>query len=213
MYFECKGVGGVIVLLLGLFSWVGSAAPVLADGATRDLPDRYSPGVAFTVSITIDPPDGTVATVLEDSPPNGWTEITNIVPYGSYGSETHTVRWWPFTGDAPVTASYDVTPPEEATGEHCFGPGTVVFEGELEPVEGDACLADTCSGRGDFDGNCDVDLEDYVMFVNCMAGPETPPDPTGATAQKCLDVFDFDEDGDVDIRDMAGLETAFTGSS
>ena len=66
---------------------------------------------------------------------------------------------------------------------------------------------------GDVDNNCRVDIEDYASFEDCMAGVDTPPDPSGSTTvQTCLEVFDFDADGDLDLRDLAALQTAFTGA-
>ena len=63
--------------------------------------------------------------------------------------------------------------------------------------------------RGDFDGDGDVDLTDFVWFPACMAGPGVPPQPTApVTAQKCLDRFDFNGDGDVDLTDFAAWQSA-----
>lgn len=59
---------------------------------------------------------------------------------------------------------------------------------------------------GDLDGNCVSDLADYEGFSDCMAGPEAAPAPTlGATVQDCLDAFDADGDGDVDLQDFQFL--------
>ncbi|MFH0982293.1 MAG: M28 family peptidase [Planctomycetota bacterium] len=69
-----------------------------------------------------------------------------------------------------------------------------------------------CFVPGDFDGDGDVDLADYAVFADCMAGPETTPAPAPpATAQDCLNVFDFDVDSDVDLTDFAGFQEGFTG--
>jgi hypothetical protein len=56
---------------------------------------------------------------------------------------------------------------------------------------------------GDFDGNQQVDLGDYLHLADCLAGPNQAPAPVlpGATAEACLAVFDFDDDDDVDLRD------------
>ena len=65
---------------------------------------------------------------------------------------------------------------------------------------------------GDFDGDGDVDLDDFPFFVDCLAGPDTLPSPTPPTTpQKCLEVFDFFVDNDVDVEDFAGFQVSFTG--
>ena len=63
--------------------------------------------------------------------------------------------------------------------------------------------------RCDFDHNGRVDLQDYVFFEMCLttSGPGHPP-----AFQECIDTFDIDLDGDVDMADVAVLQTAFNGS-
>lgn len=52
---------------------------------------------------------------------------------------------------------------------------------------------------GDADNDGDVDGDDFAALADCLAGPGVaPPVPGG-----CIDVFDMDEDGDVDLRDAA----------
>lgn len=207
-----KGIGDSTTGLICLFAWTGAALPVFADGAARDLPANYEPGVSFTVSIVTNAPDGALVMGLEDSPPDGWTEIQDISDGGVYGAVYHKVKWGPFFTNLSRTVSYEVTPPGDATGEQCFE-GTVFFDGIPEPIIGDDCVISNAAMMGDFDGDLDVDLADHEILVDCMAGPETSPNPTApVTAQECLDAFDFDEDADVDLADLAEFETAFTGS-
>ncbi|MCK4659826.1 MAG: hypothetical protein KAV82_09930 [Phycisphaerae bacterium] len=61
---------------------------------------------------------------------------------------------------------------------------------------------------GDADGDGDVDLGDFALFPDCMAGPDV------SVPASCLvpaSVFDFDEDGDVDLQDFGGFQGAFMG--
>ncbi len=62
---------------------------------------------------------------------------------------------------------------------------------------------------GDVDGDNHVALDDWAELSSCLQGPNTPP-PSVIRAQ-CLDVFDFDADGDVDSRDAADFFRRFTG--
>ncbi|MCP4245674.1 MAG: hypothetical protein GY778_01365 [bacterium] len=63
---------------------------------------------------------------------------------------------------------------------------------------------------GDFNRDGSVDLEDHTPFVACLAGPDTAPSPLPPiTTQDCLDVFDMDRDGDVDLTDFGAMQSAF----
>ncbi|MHC4697156.1 MAG: IPTL-CTERM sorting domain-containing protein [Planctomycetota bacterium] len=59
------------------------------------------------------------------------------------------------------------------------------------------------SMRGDFDGDGDVDLDDFDMFVVCFAGPGGRPEPG---CEHC----DLDDDGDVDCTDWGLFQQAWT---
>lgn len=75
-------------------------------------------------------------------------------------------------------------------------------------------LQHTGDPDGDADGDGDVDLDDFRVFVDCLAGPNATPNPSlpGVTEQDCLDAFDFDEaDGDVDLQDFGMFQHVFTG--
>ncbi len=64
---------------------------------------------------------------------------------------------------------------------------------------------------GDVDGNGVVNNADYAVFADCMAGPALDPEPTSPwTVDDCLAVFDFDDDGDVDLIDYGGLQGVMT---
>jgi hypothetical protein len=56
---------------------------------------------------------------------------------------------------------------------------------------------------GDFDGDGDVDLVDYVEFPDCLTGPGG-----GIVDGSCVP-FDFDTDMDVDLQDYAAFTRAF----
>jgi hypothetical protein len=58
---------------------------------------------------------------------------------------------------------------------------------------------------GDYDADADVDLADYVEFPDCVTGPAV-----GGLGLGC-EVFDFDDNDRVDLRDFAAFQVAFTG--
>ncbi len=61
-----------------------------------------------------------------------------------------------------------------------------------------------------FDQNGHVDLDDLVFFEICLSisGPKHSPD-----CQECVEVFDTDLDGDVDMADFRDFQRVFTGIS
>lgn len=59
---------------------------------------------------------------------------------------------------------------------------------------------------GDFNGDLDVDLEDFAAFQRCFS--------LGSPSTECLEAFDLEPaegDGDIDLEDYAEVCNAFTG--
>ena len=57
---------------------------------------------------------------------------------------------------------------------------------------------------GDFDGDCDVDLDDYAHLQDCLAGPD------GGISAGC-DGADLAPDSNVDLEDVVVFQKIFTG--
>ena len=57
---------------------------------------------------------------------------------------------------------------------------------------------------GDADDDGDVDLIDFLLFTDCLTGPEAGP----VVSTCCM--FDAEPDGDVDLDDFAAFQIAFT---
>jgi len=103
------------------------------------LPEVYEPGALMSVSIEVDAPPGTEVAGLEDVPPAGWTDVSNISDGGTYDSDNQKVKWPPFFDNFSRTVSYDVTPPGAAVGVQCFT-GYVSFDGDEQSTAGDDCV-------------------------------------------------------------------------
>lgn len=58
---------------------------------------------------------------------------------------------------------------------------------------------------GDFDGDRDVDLADYLALQDCLLGPDTP-------LPLACEGADLDGDGDGDLADLLIFQVFFTGS-
>ena len=93
-----------------------------------------------------------------------------------------------------------------------YGVGCEAFDSE---GDGDVDLDDFAelqgvfrqSSWGDYDGDGDVNIDDYRAMAACLFGPAVPPNPAAPMAEaSCLSVFDFEADGDVDLRDFAELQ-------
>lgn len=135
----CSKMGKRIAAGLAVLVWTATAASALAAGATRDLPEVYQPGALFNVSIEIDAPAGTGVMSLEDVPPSGWTDVSNISDGGIYDSDNQKVKWPFFYDDLSRTVSYNITPPAGPSGVECFT-GYVSFDGNWVPTVGDDCV-------------------------------------------------------------------------
>ena len=58
---------------------------------------------------------------------------------------------------------------------------------------------------GDTDGDDDVDLADYEVFMTCLSGPDIEVKPS-------CEVADLQPDRDVDLRDLLTFQEVFSGS-
>lgn len=60
----------------------------------------------------------------------------------------------------------------------------------------------------DWNGNSVVEPSDWQGLNTCLAGPDAEPDSPSACGSECLDAFDNDGDGDVDMADVAAFQDA-----
>ncbi len=83
-------------------------------------------------------------------------------------------------------------------------PADVLFQGAAGLLFG-------IYGLGDFDHDADVDASDFIALAGCYGGPGESGRGERSLLD-CPDVFDKDEDTDVDLRDFSGFQSRFTGS-
>ena len=211
-----------------------------ADGAIaiRDLPDEYAPGVPLDVRfifVSPDPPE-IWRLVVEDAPPADW-RVLYISDGGTWDWIRGVVRWQ-FPPPVPFPWSwtfwYEVLPPPDTEGKHCFvGYFQVDFEQE-QAIVGDGCIQPppprgACCYK---DETCTPD----VLETACLAsggtylGEESTchGDPDGDGVVGCADACptssapagvdpegrplgDIDGDCDVDLLDYAILQENLTG--
>jgi len=127
------------VMIIG--AWTTNCA--LAQEAVRSVPDHAHGGEALAVVITIDAPSGIIAVGIEDSPPVGWDEISNVTNGGTVDAANHMIKWGPFFAPSiPTQVSYTIAPPIDASGENCFT-GTASFNGFNEAIQGSLCVQAT----------------------------------------------------------------------
>ena len=114
--------------------------------------------------------------------------------------------------EAPVNLGPTVNGPDgDGTPDISADGRTLFLRSDRPGGEGGSDLwqvAVTPTSPGDLDGDGDVDLDDFALFAECMAGPDvtTPPpgcDPVDFAAS------DLEGDTDVDLRDFAGFQLAF----
>jgi len=132
---------GTATVDMGAYELEYVPPPVCFAARDLTLPHlAYEPGVLKTIRIVLLPDAGTTAMSVEDVPPPGWTNITNISNSGVYDGLSHKVKWGPFINSFPPELTYDITPPLDALGEVCFSGITSVNGDKIEPTCGDACV-------------------------------------------------------------------------
>ena len=119
-------------------------------------------------------------------------------------------RW----GEGPTTFAFEVEVEPDAPYEYDYYDlvfavvGKCAADGSLFYCEEHFYLQ-VVVGRGDFDEDGDVDLSDFVLFSDCLAGPDEETPRAECTV---FEAADLEADGDVDLDDFSVFQEAFTGS-
>jgi hypothetical protein len=121
-------------------------------------------------------------------------------------------------GAGPAAADLDVPLHTIDSGGGTSSSGSLVLSGTIGQADAGQTLAGgtfelrggfwagvlIAEVTGDFDGDADVDIDDYVIVHDCLTGPE------GGILPDCGPV-DLGGDDDVDIHDLAAFQLAFGG--
>jgi len=121
------------------------------------------------------------------------------VTAGSGGGDAMDIAWAidPVTGAPANLGGFDFI--RIRTGVDIIRDDTGEVSTEIDAV------ADVAAGMiGDANADGEINLFDAAVLINCLMGPVTPAPPSPCR------VMDFDQDGDVDLRDASDLSVAFT---
>ena len=78
--------------------------------------------------------------------------------------------------------------------------------GEYKLAGGFWVIPECPSIPADYDGDCDVDQADYLLWETCASGPDVP------YAGNCSDT-DFDNDLDTDQEDLGVFQRCYSGEN
>ncbi len=115
--------------------WVADSGKTAGGGAVvADLGAvSYRSGHGVPVRLSVTPDLGTLAYLVADAPPLGWS-VTDIANGGRWDAATGTVKWGPYFDAQPQSFTYRAVPPADETD-------TVVFLGSASFNGIDAAIA------------------------------------------------------------------------
>ncbi|HTI72850.1 MAG TPA: Ig-like domain-containing protein [Candidatus Limnocylindria bacterium] len=116
------------------FLAVWAIGHALAGVVISTLPDNFTPGTPFSISLAAAPDSGTHVYGVEETPPTGW-RVGLISHGGVFDAGTGKIKWGPFTDALSRVLSYDLIPPANASGTHTFS-GLAVFDVSSAVISG-----------------------------------------------------------------------------
>jgi hypothetical protein len=109
-----------------------------------------------------------------------------------------------------VAINGSMVPPPHDCNLNQLPDGCDIAEGVLHDADGNG-IPDECVPLPDSDGDGDVDLADWAVLSECLAGPGELPAPSSPmTFHQCREHFDSDLDDDVDLVDFAAFMNRFS---
>jgi hypothetical protein len=104
-----------------------------------------------------------------------------------------------------IAAVLTVVPTGGTSGSVHVVQSQYTLAGQFVRLAGGLTLTLTPTPMGDSNGDGVVDLLDYLDFEVCLAGPSTTP-----PFSRCVAVFDYEGDDDVDLADFGEFQEAFS---
>lgn len=108
---------------------------VSKNKAACSMPNVYTAGAPFTVTLTITPASSVEAYAVQDQIPEGWTATNYSDNGGAFDAVNNEVKWGPFFNNSSVVLTYQVIPPLNADNVVTFA-GTASFGGVGIPITG-----------------------------------------------------------------------------
>ena len=133
---------------------------------------------------------------------SGWSLQTFDISAVADAEPTVYVRW----GMGPTDATYSFC------GWNLDDVEIAGYTSDSFDVNGNG-TPDECDAMagGDFDVDGDTDIDDFLYFQACLAGPGgVPAGDVPGFAAACMAAFDFNVDGSVDMADFVDFQTVFT---
>lgn len=152
-------------------------------------------GTVFTITWHVDVEHNTqnwdlwYSTTGEDGP---WISIVEDLPAGD--TSTYAVHTFEWTVPDDASTQVRVRVRQDNAGKNYYD------------ISNDDLIIEAAPDiPGDSDGDGDVDLADFAIYLDC----ETGPDGEGVSGE--CEALDFDGDDDVDLVDFEAFQLAFTG--
>lgn len=131
----------------------------------RELPEGYTAGAPFTVTLLARPQVTVLAWAVEDRAPDGW-KVDEISHEGIFDGATGKVKFGPFSDARERTLSYRVLPPAQADGRFEFA-GTFSADGKSSRIGGDRVIASVNPHHpADLNHDWHIALDEVTSFMS-----------------------------------------------
>lgn len=141
-----------------------------ANTATRTLPDTYTPGGSFdvTVNVNTDWLNMPTGVIVVESLPAGWSITSSTLTWNKYTASTNSYTWLQFsqTGVWPFSITYTVSVPSSARNTQTIS-GVLRISGvDAIAIGGDSTIEENAAfSKGDINRDKSVDVTDVILCL------------------------------------------------